>query len=233
VARTGFIEELDAVVKARWARIREGDFWQHVLEHGMDRELYRLTMNEIFHYTRHNAVNQAVAAGRCSSPEDLHLLKFVFEHADEELGHEKMIVHDLASIGLTSPEETGDAPLAPTQALIGYLDHVALVHGARARLGYSYWAESSYDELDPVLSRARADLNLADENMTFFVAHSTIDAKHAEEVLEAIVENIVTAEDEEAVKQVADTTLYLTGQLMEAALERHVSGPVTAVAARV
>ena len=53
-------------------------------------ELYRLTMVQIFHYTRHNSINQAVAAFR-AEPEQLSLLRFVYGHAREELGHEKMV----------------------------------------------------------------------------------------------------------------------------------------------
>lgn len=223
MADAGFFDELDAVVAHRWAEIRDGAFWAHVLQNGMSRELYQTTMVEIFHYTRHNSINQAVAAWHASSPDDLHLLKFVYEHADEELGHERMIVHDLESIGLSDEALYDQPPLPPTQALVGYLYYVSLTEGAKARLGYSYWAESSYDELAPILARARADLGLADNNMTFFVAHSTIDVKHAEEVREAIAESVATPEEREAVKRVADTTLYLSGRLMEAALEKHLA----------
>lgn len=228
MADAQFIEELDAVIKRRWSTIREGAFWQHVLSNGMDGDLYRRVMVEIFHYTRHNSINQAVAALGASSPDDLHLLGFVYEHADEELGHEKMIVSDLESVGLLDPDELTAPPLPPTQALIGYLYYVSLIEGAKARLGYSHWAESSYDELDPILARARDDLGLEDKSMTFFVAHSTIDVKHAEEVREAIVENVATPQEEAAVKRVADTSLYLTGQLMDAALAAHLSRERTA-----
>lgn len=229
MADAQFVEQLDAVVTQRWAAIREGAFWRHVTENGMDGDLYQKVMVEIFHYTRHNSINQAVAALGASSPDDLHLLGFVYEHADEELGHEKMIVSDLESVGLLDPDQLTAAPLPPTQALIGYLYYVSLMEGAKARLGYSYWAESSYDELDPILARARADLDLGDRNMTFFVAHSTIDVKHAEEVREAIIENVTTPHEQAAVMRVADTSLYLTGKLMDAALEAHLSRERAAV----
>jgi pyrroloquinoline quinone (PQQ) biosynthesis protein C len=218
MADAAFLEELDDTVGKGWSEIKKGSFWNHVETHGVDGRLYQRVMTEMYHYTRHNSVNQALAAGKCSSPEDLHLLKFCYEHADEELGHEKMIVHDLERAGLLDRDLLESAPLPPTQALVAYLYFVALTEGAKARLGYSYWAESSYDEIGPVLQRAREDLSLEDESMTFFVAHSTVDVKHAEEVREAIVENIHTAEEKEAVKRVASTSLYLTGQLMEAAL---------------
>ncbi len=219
MARPEFFRELDSVVHDGWTAIQRGPYWQHVMTNGMDPELYKRSMVEIYHYTRHNSVNQAFAAWRCSSPADIHLLKFCYEHADEELGHERMVVHDLQAIGLLQGELLAKPPLPPTQALIGYLYYVGLAEGAKARLGYSYWAESSYGELGPLLQRAREDLNLSDKDMTFFVAHSNVDIKHAEEVREAIEENVNTPEEEEKVKQVAATSLYLSGAIMDAVLQ--------------
>ena len=56
-------------------------------------------MCQIFHYTRHNSVNQAAAAFR-ADPDDLPLLRFIYGHAKEELGHERLALHDLRSSGL-------------------------------------------------------------------------------------------------------------------------------------
>jgi pyrroloquinoline quinone (PQQ) biosynthesis protein C len=108
-------------------------------------------------------------------------------------------------------------PLPATEALNGYLYHVALKEGLVARLGYSFWAEDAYEHIQPILASARQTFGLTDDRMTFFVAHSSIDEKHSKEVREAISTWAVTAEEREAVKRVARTTLYLTGQILEAA----------------
>lgn len=213
--------ELDQVVEDGWAKIHGGAFWQHAFNDEVDRpELYRNTMVEVFHYTRHNAVNQAFAAWRASSPEQKHLLKFCFEHADEELGHEQMVVHDLERAGMLEDGILDHDPLPPTQAFIGYLYYVGLALGPIPRLGYSYWAENAYGFLDPILSRAREELDLNDEDMTFFVSHARVDVKHFEEVKEAIAENAKTREDWRGVMNVAATTLSLTGAMLDAVLAK-------------
>lgn len=217
-------EELDAAVAAGWARIRRGAFWAHVLDRGMDKDLYVRTMAEIYHYTRHNSVNQAFAAWRVP-PEEMALLRFCYHHADEELGHEKMVVHDLESIGVAADETLAAPPLPATQALIGYLYGVGLFEGAVARLGYSYWAERSYEHLAEPLARARGDLGLTDRQMTFFVAHQSIDTKHAEEVQRAVSRFVRTSEQRQQVVGVASTTLYLTGRILEDVLEAHLGAP--------
>lgn len=213
--------ELDGVVSDGWTAIQNGRFWKTALGRECDpRELYKRTMVEIFHYTRHNAVNQAFAAWRASSPEQKHLLKFCFEHADEELGHEQMVSADLERAGLLEPGLLGSEPLPATQAFIGYLYYVGLALGPIPRLGYSYWAENAYGFLDPMLSEARAELELVDEDMTFFVSHARVDVKHFEEVKEAIAENARTEEDWRGVRNVAATTLCLTAAMLDNVVDR-------------
>jgi hypothetical protein len=212
-----FIVKLDRVVQEEWDLVHAGSFSQHVLENGVDADLYRLAMLQIYHYTRHNSINQAFASWRIE-PERIGMLRFCYEHANEELGHEKMVVHDLQSVNLLAGGDLDGPPLPATEALIGYLYFVGLQYGAIPRLGYSYWAETAYDHIGALLSRARSDLGLTDKNMSFFVAHSVIDAKHAEEVHQAIVAHVRGDLEESRLLQVARTTLRLTGTMLNEVL---------------
>ncbi|OUM04840.1 transcriptional regulator [Pseudomonas syringae] len=210
-----FFEELDAIVEDGWAKIKKGNYWRHSLEQPITVELYQQVMLQVYHYTRFNSINQAACAFS-AAPDQTALLRFVYKHALEELGHEKMVIRDLDSIGAlpaSLPE-----PLAPTQALVAYLNDVAIRLGPIARLGYSYWAEEVYDHIQPILNKFRLDLGLNDEQMTFFVAHSVIDEKHSEEVRLAIQRSVRTDEERALIKSVARVTLYLTGQLLEESL---------------
>lgn len=170
-------------------------------------------MVELFHYTRHNSINQAFAAWKVD-PEKMGLLKFCYSHADEELGHEKMVEHDLRVVGLLEPNTLEGRPLPPTQALIAYLYYVGLTRGAVARLGYSYRAESAYEHIGEILSAIREKLGFSDAQLTFFVSHEKIDVKHAEEVKEAIERFATSPKEQESIIDVARTTLYLTGKLL-------------------
>lgn len=206
---------LDATVARQWEQARGGPFWRHVSEHGFDAALYGTVMEQIYHYTRHNSINQAVAALR-ADPDRLGLLRFVYSHAGEELGHERMVLHDLRAVGLLgSDEEVSTTPLPATEALIDYLYGVALRQGPVPRLGYSYWAESVYEHIAPLLASARTSLGLADADMSFFVAHAEIDTKHAEEVAHAIRKAVRTREEADAVLRVAAASLWLTIAILD------------------
>jgi pyrroloquinoline quinone (PQQ) biosynthesis protein C len=216
--QTDLFGRLDLSIADLWAQATGGKLWRHVVSKGFDRELYRSLMVQIFHYTRHNSINQAVAALR-ALPEETELLRFAYGHAREELGHERMVLRDLKSIGFLAEEEVTEAPLPATDALINYLYGVALREGPVARLGYSYWAESAYRQINPLLLAARDSLALADENLTFFVAHAEIDSRHAEQVRSVLRRAVTTPERAEAVHRVAVTSLWLTIQILEQTFE--------------
>ncbi len=213
-----FFEELDAIVDSGWAKIKKGRYWSHSLEQPITVELYQQVMLQVYHYTRFNSINQAACAFS-ADPGQTTLLRFVYKHALEELGHEKMVIRDLDSIGALPASLP--APLPPTQALIAYLNDVAIRQGPIARLGYSYWAEEVYEHIQPILNKFREDLGLKDEQMTFFVAHSTIDEKHSEEVRLAMQRAVSTDEERAQIKEVTRVTLYLTGQLLEESLAEY------------
>lgn len=225
--KVDIIRALDQAISEEWGRIKQGKFFR-VVNDGLPRELYISAMEQIYHYTLHNSINQATAAFMTPA-EDTALLKFVYKHALEETGHEKMVLKDLRSIGYQF-DPAISRPLSATQALIGYLYYVSLKQGAGPRLGYSYWAEDSYGEIAPILDACRRDLELTDKEMTFFVAHSTIDMKHSEEVREAVVAWCDTEEKLTQVVDVARTSLYLTGEVINACAREYLNRPIALAA---
>jgi hypothetical protein len=212
------VRDLRETVEAQWREIKRGQFWRLVMERPVTRPLYRDLMLQVYQYSRHNSMNQAVAAF-VPAPEGL--LRFVYRHASEELGHERMVTHDLRSIDLLEESDLAKPPLPATEALIGYLYFVALRYGPVARLGYSFWAEDAHAHIGEPLAKICADLRLTSKNVTFFGSHAEADVDHIRQVEEALEKFAVTPEQQELVTRVAMTTLSLTGQLLEQVAARH------------
>ncbi|MEJ7932443.1 iron-containing redox enzyme family protein [Ramlibacter sp. AN1015] len=216
--KNDFLNDLRTAVNAQWAHIRTGAFWRQVLEQPVTGPLYKDLMLQVWHYSRHNSMNQAVAS---FVPAPEALLKFVYRHAAEELGHERMVVHDLRSIGLFDEADLTRPPLPATEALIGYLYYVSLRYGPVARLGYSFWAEGIYEHIQAPFAKICKDLQLTSKNVTFFGAHAEADEEHIKQVEDMIARFAETPEQQAQVTQVALTTLSLTGQLLEQVAARH------------
>jgi pyrroloquinoline quinone (PQQ) biosynthesis protein C len=213
-----FIQTLKETVDRDWCTIKRGKLFKLVESQTVTPNLYRDLMIEIYHYTKHNSRNQAATAF-IEAPDAL--LKFAYQHAAEELGHERMVIRDLESLNLFREEDLKRDPLPSTEALIGYLYYVALKYGPVARLGYSFWAEDVYDQIGSGLAKIRQDLSLTDRNMTFFVAHAKIDEKHIDQVTDCITRFATTPEQQQLVLKVARTTIKLTGNLLNEVAELH------------
>jgi len=215
-----FFDLLDAKTRDGWKRIRGGRFWKHITDEGLDRDLYVTVMTEVFHYTRHNAQNQALAALNVLS-DRLPLLQFCLHHAYSEAGHDLMVLEDLRSIGVDPETVLQSVPLPDTQAFIAYLYRLAAQKDPIARVGYSYWAEGSYEHIADLIGAMRRDLRLHDDQMTFFVEHAVIDTAHFDQVKKIVRQFCVNEEQQRDLLEALTTTLHLQGNMIEGAFDAY------------
>lgn len=206
---------LDQKLKASWEELfARSKLLKTIRDGRIDKQLYAIYLMETYQYTLHNARNQALVGVRALDI-GIPYLKFCFEHAAEETGHEHMALHDLLALGVPKDSLQIPPPLPMTEALIAYLYWVSATGNPLRRLGYSYWAESAYEFVNPLLNRVREDLDLGPAQMTFFVAHSKIDEEHAMEVRKMIELNCKSDQDWQDIERVMTTSLHLMGNMME------------------
>ncbi len=216
------LERLRSRLEEEMETLAQSPYLARVMEPGFaDKRLYAIYMCETYHYTKHNARNQALVATR---KEDIpvNYMKYCLHHAEEEAGHEMMAFHDLKKIGIELKLEDLPKPLSSTNALIGYLYYVAENENLFARLGYSYWAERVYEFMQPLLGLMGEGLKIPETAMTFFVQHAEIDAGHAEEVDQIIERFIKNEEDYLAVEATMIASLKLTSKMLDEVFEEFV-----------
>lgn len=210
------LEEIKKTIKDTWQEVLSNNMAAHLVAEGnFDERFYKLYLLETYHYTFHNARNQALVGARVDN-QNIHYIKYCFKHAYEEVGHELMALHDLRQMGTQTPVEKFPSPLPETKTLIAYLYHISQRGNPLGRLGYSAWAEDSYEHFGPFLQRIQSKLNLTKAQMSFFVEHAVVDDKHADQVMKAIESYCKTDEDWEAVAEVAVTSLKLASGLLNA-----------------
>ena len=193
---------------------------QFVLRRQYDRRFYGIYLLETYHYVKENPRHQALVACR-GAEAPINYLKFCYEHAEEETGHEMMAYHDLKSLGLEPEEIEISAPLNSTELLISYLYRISAHGNPLRRLGYSFWAEDSYQYIQDLLSSIAEELQLGKESMTFLVSHSTIDEKHSEEIEGMIKRFAESAEDFEEMLKVMNVTLDLQSNMMDEIVDEY------------
>ncbi|MBS1970541.1 MAG: iron-containing redox enzyme family protein [Bdellovibrionales bacterium] len=214
------LKQLKERLTQEFMKLGSSPYLAQVMEPGFaDKRLYGLYLLETYHYTYHNARNQALVATR---PErmDVRYAKFCLKHAEDEMGHELMALHDLKNLGYDVPDEDHlPKPLTATETLIAYLYHVSRNGHPLARLGYSFWAEQSYGYIQPLLEMISGGLGVPNKAMTFFREHSSIDEVHAKQVEETIERFAKTKEDWSAIEECMVNSLILTARMMDQVFE--------------
>lgn len=224
IDKTEMLSALKMKSQQKWAEILSTSKLAKLVSSNItDRRLYALYMIETYHYTKHNAKNQALVIQNPACT-DINYMKYCLKHSLEEVGHEMMAFHDLRAMGFNfaSPEDLL-APTAATDVFVAYLYQVSLTGNPFQRLGYSFWAESAYEFIMPVLQIAVKNMQLIPAQMTFFIDHAKIDENHAIDVENILLRMCKTKKDWEAVEQVMITTLVLTGNIMDAVHDRYVA----------
>ncbi|WP_085713078.1 MULTISPECIES: iron-containing redox enzyme family protein [unclassified Pseudomonas] len=211
---------LDERIEKSWADILENSRLVKAIREGeVSRVLYAIYMIETFHYTAHNARNQGLVGVRHA--DNPVYAKFCFEHAAQEVGHEKMALHDVMSLGLKHDVFDIPSALPETEVLIAYLYWISFTGNPLQRLGYSYWAENAYQFITPLINRLSESLELKPAQLTFFVAHSDIDIEHFNEIKLMLQRTCKRQDDWDAIAIVMETSLRLTGNMLEAVYEQY------------
>lgn len=196
----------DLVTRTDEAR-REFETNPVVLEavaNGMSVERYRKLLLELYHVVWH--FNPVCAAAASRVPDSHRQVRyFLYEHMQEESGHEEWVMNDLEAVGVAHAATKVHMAGVHTLALTGYNYWSADRRHPCSVLGMMYALEviaSVYG--GPFSSAIRESLLLEGERgVSFISSHATMDAEHMAEL--RILLNTIT--DDEARDAITESTL--------------------------
>jgi pyrroloquinoline quinone (PQQ) biosynthesis protein C len=155
--------------------------------HGMNVQRYQALLLELYHVVWHFNPVCAAAASRLGDPahDTLQPVRmFLYEHMQEEAGHESWVLNDLDAVGVTAADARAHAPAVHTLALNGYNYWAADRRHPASVLGMLYALEviaSVYG--GPFASAIRESLLLeGDRGVSFIDSHASLDAQHMAEL---------------------------------------------------
>jgi pyrroloquinoline quinone (PQQ) biosynthesis protein C len=196
----------DLVTRTDEAR-REFETNPVVLEavaNGMSVERYRKLLLELYHVVWH--FNPVCAAAASRVPDSHRQVRyFLYEHMQEESGHEAWVMNDLEAVGVSHAATGAHGAGVHTLALNGYNYWSADRRHPCSVLGMMYALEviaSVYG--GPFSSAIRESLLLEGERgVSFISSHATMDAEHMAEL--RVLLNTIT--DDEARDAITESTL--------------------------
>jgi pyrroloquinoline quinone (PQQ) biosynthesis protein C len=164
---------------------------------GLSLERYRRLLLELYQLVWHFNPICAAAASRVQD-EHRQIRYFLYEHMQEESGHEEWIGNDLQAVGVSRLALAEHQPTSSTLALVGYNYWSADRRQPCSVLGMMYSLEviaSVYGGL--LAASVRTSLLMEGEQGTSFLSsHATMDSKHMVElrtVLNTIGDDVAQA----------------------------------------
>jgi pyrroloquinoline quinone (PQQ) biosynthesis protein C len=152
---------------------------QEAVASGLSLDRYRALLLELYPIVwAFNPICAAAASRMTDTHRDVRY--FLYEHMQEEKGHEQWVLADLEAIGVTPADARGHEPSPDTLALVGYNHWAADRRHPCSVLGMLYALEviaSVYG--GPFASAIRESLLLQGaRGVSFIESHATLDTQH-------------------------------------------------------
>jgi pyrroloquinoline quinone (PQQ) biosynthesis protein C len=187
-----------------------------IVANGLSVERYRKFLLELYHVVWNFNPVCAVAASRLTD-EHREVRYFLYEHMEEEKGHEGWVLNDLKAVGVSSDISLKYAPSKTILGMTGYNYWAAERRHPCSALGMVYALEvvaSVYG--GPLTSAISESLLLEDERgISFISSHATMDAEHMAE-LRVILNKINNEAAQEAIVESTEFNFHQFGRVIEA-----------------
>lgn len=180
---------------------------------GMSLERYRAFLLELYHVVWHFNPVTAVAASRM--PDALRDVRyFLYQHMQEEMGHELWVLNDLEAVGVARSTAETHRPGPYTLGMTGFNYWSAEHRHPASVLGMLYALEvvaSVYG--GPFSSAIRESLLLdGDAGISFISSHTTMDSEHIADLRE-IVNQVNDPVAMDAIVESAELNFHHFGRL--------------------
>lgn len=187
---------------------------QDMLSGQFSRQRYISFLIQLYPIVSHFCPLMAAAVGRCADRYP-QLRQYLYEHIEEEKGHEQMVLDDLESLKFDSSTVPGQLPRPPVQAMLGLNYHAIDAMNPHYVLGMIYVLEivsSVYGGRAAHSISRSIDVPLS-QGFSFLESHAVLDDDHLAEIRK-VMQSIQETELESMVLNSVRTNFYLFKQVL-------------------
>jgi pyrroloquinoline quinone (PQQ) biosynthesis protein C len=176
-----------------------------IVANGLSLERYRKLLLELYHVVWH--FNPTCAAAACRITDQNRPVRyFLYDHMNEEKGHEQWVLNDLEVVGVSAETARAYIPTLAMLGLNGYNYWSADRRHPCSVLGMIYTLEVVASVYGGQMTSAISEALLleGDRGISFISSHATMDAEHMAEL--RVVLNQVS--DDEAKAAIVESTVF-------------------------
>lgn len=176
------------------------------------RELYVAYLTQAWHHVRHT-VPLLMGVGAHLPPRLDWLRDELLHYLEEEAGHDRWILNDIAAAGGDAAAAERSEPAIATDVMVGYAWDVVLRRNPAGFFGMVYVLEGTSVELAlAAADQLQERLALPSRAFTYLRSHGQLDREHVQH-LASILERLTDPEDRAAVVRTARTMFRLYGDV--------------------
>ena len=187
---------------------------------GGTRALYVDFLTEAFHHVKHTFPELALAA---SLTRDEAFQDALVEYMEEERGHEKWILDDIAALGGDAEAVRTGKPGMACRVMVGYT-YYAIEHiSPYAMLGSVHVLEGMSVMLaDKVASSVKAALGISDEKagFSYLRSHGALDIEHVA-FFRRLADSITDPQAQDVIIETSRTIYHLYGGILRELAQLH------------
>ena len=173
---------------------------------------YVAFLTQAFHHVRHT-VPLMMAVGARLPDRLAWLRKEIVHYAEEEEGHERWILDDIAAAGGDAVAAEAGVPSPATDAMVGYAYDTVMRRNPVGFFGMVFVLEGTSVALAlDAAERVQQSLHLPARAMTYLRSHGRLDQEHIHH-LEGILNRLECEQDRAAVTQCARVMFRLYGNV--------------------
>ncbi|MFL6057050.1 MAG: TenA family transcriptional regulator [Actinoallomurus sp.] len=210
---SNFEKLLSATEKEFKAEIESNPLIEVVLSGGMKREHYVSYLRETYHMVRHTSRMLSLAGARLG--DDYRGLRdWFFEQVREENNHDLFCINDLKNLGEDVERVLSVPPMPGSWGLVAQNYYMATYGSPLGILGVASLTEGLGAELGKVVADTlRQQYGLERNQVSFIKSHGGFDARHIEDVKQAVNDLLVKDSDLDEVVQGRRMTIHYYSQM--------------------
>jgi pyrroloquinoline quinone (PQQ) biosynthesis protein C len=199
---------------------------REALRSGVSRELYIDFLSQAYHHVKHTFPLLAFAAARTT---DEAYQDALVEYMEEERGHEKWILNDIAAMGGDAASVKNGAPGIACQVMVGYTYYAIEWVSPYAMLGSVHVLEG----MSTLLADKAADAiqrslgSNGEEGFSYLRSHGALDIEHVA-FFKSLANNLTCPKTQQTVIDASKIFYRLYGDIYHELATRH---PITSHAA--
>lgn len=201
-------------------RIKSTRLVQSIMNGTPEKHHYIGYLLNVYNYAQHSPTVIALAASRCVQTH-AELGRYLFRHAEEEIGHEHWAFSDLKQLGLSEAAIKAARPTPACMSMIALEYYVAGTWNPVALFGWLYALESLGDAMGTILSKSLGQgLRLGGKAVYFLEGHGEADHHHTRDLEEQITQYVTHSKDLDDIFYIAGISSWLYAGMIQEASER-------------